>query len=91
MIFDAILLLFEGLIRVLLAPLTLVNITVDFISSISAIRPFLQVVAYLIPFSNILPLIVLSFSILGIKITISIITFILKFIPRTWWIEGSYI
>ena len=91
MIFDAILLIFQGLIKVLLAPLAVVNIAVDFVSSIAIIRPFLQIVAYIIPFQSILPLIILSLTLMGIRITIAIITFILKFIPGMRWLERSFI
>ncbi len=81
MILDAILLVFQGVITVLLAPFGFISVGVDFISKILLFTPFLQVIAYIIPFKNILPLIIITFSLVGIRITISIIKFILKFIP----------
>ena len=91
MITNAIFSIFEGLVNVFLAPLEIINIGINFITPLAAIRPFLEVIAYLFPFSNIVPLIILSLTILGIKITISIITFVMKFIPRFRWIERSFI
>ena len=52
MITDAILLLFQGILNVLLLPLTVINIAVDFVSSIPVVTEFLQVAAYMIPWSN---------------------------------------
>lgn len=81
MIFDAILLLLQRIIQILLAPLTVLNIGIDLVSSIPVVTEFLQVVAYMIPWSNILPLILLMILILLFKSVVSIITFLMKFIP----------
>lgn len=81
MIVDAILLLFQGILNVLLAPLSLLNIAIDFVSSIPVITSFLQVVAYVIPWSNILPLIILTIAIIGFRTAFTLIRTVWNFIP----------
>ena len=81
MITNGILLVFQGIINVLLSPLTVLNISIDFLSSIPYINDFLCVCAYLLPFNNLLPLIILVCSIFVFRITVSIIKLVLDFIP----------
>ncbi|MCI8617513.1 MAG: hypothetical protein HFJ60_04635 [Clostridia bacterium] len=81
MIVDAILLLFQGILNVLLAPLSVLNIAIDFVSSIPVITSFLQVVAYVIPWSNILPLIILSIAIISFRTVFTLIRTVWNFIP----------
>ena len=81
MIIDLILILFQGILNVLLFPLSVINISVDFVSSIPVVTDFLKVAAYILPWSYILPLILLLISISGFKITLSLVKTIVKFIP----------
>ena len=81
MIFDLILTLAHGILSVLLAPLTLINITVNFIGSIPIVVDFLKLVAYVLPWSNILPLFLIIFSTFVFRIVLSVIKAIWKFIP----------
>ena len=81
MIVDLILLVLQGVINIILAPLTLINIAVDFVSSIPVIGEFIQIVAYVLPWNNILPLVAIVVAVFVFRITLSIINFILKFIP----------
>ncbi len=81
MIVDLILLLVQGILNVLLLPLTVVNIAVDLVSSLPVTTEFLQVAAYMIPWSNILPLILLVISFLLFRAVLAIIKTIWKFIP----------
>ena len=74
MIANAILLIFNGLLSVLLAPLQVVNITINIISSIPIVQRFVQVIAYLLPMNNLKPMIFIIIS-LGI---LSIVLGILK-------------
>lgn len=74
MIANAILLIFNGLLSVLLAPLQVVNITINIISSIPVLQRFVQVIAYLLPMNNLKPMIAIIIS-LGV---ISIFTGLLK-------------
>lgn len=67
----------------LLSPLSLINITIDFVASIPIVFSFLQVVAYLLPWKNILPLIILNISLFMLRIIISLIKTIWSIIPFT--------
>ena len=67
----------------LLSPLSLIKITSDFVASIPIVFSFLQVVAYLLPWKNILPLIILNISLFMLRIIISLIKTIWSIIPFT--------
>lgn len=81
MIVDGILAVFYGILNVLLAPLAVVNIAVDFVSSIPVFTSFVQVVAYLFPWNNLMPLIILTIAIIGFRTVFSIIRIVWDFIP----------
>jgi hypothetical protein len=77
MITNAIITVLQGVINILLAPLTVLNIAVDFIGSIPIVVEFLQVVAYVLPWTNLLPL-------FGIVIAGFIFRFVLALIKLVW-------
>ena len=81
MIVDLILVLVKGILEVLLLPLTAINIVVDVASSIPVVSEFLQIVAYLLPWSNILPLIVIVIGIFVFRIAMAVVRAIWHFIP----------
>ena len=81
MITNAILLVFQGIINILLLPLTAINIAIDFVASIPVVVSFLQVIAYILPWSNILPLIILVIAIFSFRIIISLVKLVVEFIP----------
>ena len=81
MILDAILLLFQGIINVLLAPLSVINWAVDLVSSVPVIANFLSIVAYVLPWGNILPLISLIVGMFIFRIFISLIKTIWELLP----------
>ena len=81
MLIDIILTLLAGILNLLLSPLEVVNIAIDFVSSIPILTSFLQVVAYLLPWSNLLPLFVIVIAILNFKLIISFITAVWRLIP----------
>ena len=81
MIVNLILLLVQGILTVLLLPLTVINIAVDLVSSIPVTTEFLQVAAYMIPWSNILPLILLVTGIFIFRAGLALVKVIWKFIP----------
>ena len=81
MIVDAILLILQGAINIILSPFTVLNIAIDFISSIPVFVSFLQVVAYLMPWSNILPIIILNIGIVLFKIGVSVVKTIWDLLP----------
>lgn len=81
MVVNGILLVFQAFLNVLLAPLSVVNVGIDLVSSIPYVGQFLQVVAYILPWSNLLPLILLMISLFLFRIGVSILKFIKGFIP----------
>lgn len=81
MIVDMILLLVQGLLEVLLLPLSAINVVIDFASSIPVVSQFLAIVAYVLPWSNIMPLIVIVVGIFLFRIAMAVIKAIWHFIP----------
>ncbi len=81
MIIDLLLLVLQGALSILLLPLTVVNIVIDFVSGITVFVSFLQVIAYILPWSNILPLIVLTIGLIGLRIGIAIVKTIWDLLP----------
>lgn len=81
MIIDLILLVLQGFLNILLLPLTAVNMAVDLVSSIPIIAEFLQIVAYVLPWGNLLPLILIIFSLGMFKIGVALVKTIWDLIP----------
>lgn len=81
MILDGIFLVLQGVLNIILAPLTVLNISIDFISNIPVVVQFLQVVAYIIPWSNLLPIFIVVISIFVFKIGLTLIKLLINFIP----------
>ena len=81
MIIDLIFLLLKGILEILLLPLTVINVAIDFVVSIPIVVSFLQIVAYVIPWSNILPLIVFTIVIFGFRSILAFINLVWHFIP----------
>ncbi len=81
MIVDLILTLLAGVLKALLTPLEVFNVAVDLVSSMPVVVSFLQIVAYLFPWSNLLPLIFIIFFILNFKFVVSAISALWNLIP----------
>lgn len=81
MILDGILNILGFLFNALLSPLEIINIGIDVVSSIPIVTSFIQVVAYIFPFQNLLPIIIITIAILGFKIVISIIKTLWDLLP----------
>lgn len=81
MILNILLNIITGFLNLLLFPLEAINIGVDFLVGISAIKNFFKIVAFILPWSNILPLIILTISLFVFRIIISIIKTIWELIP----------
>ena len=81
MITNAILLVFQGVLNVLLAPLSVFNIGVDFVSSIPIISSFIKIIAYVLPWSKLTPLISLIVGLFTFRITLALIRLVKGFIP----------
>lgn len=81
MITNAILLVVQGILNVLLLPLTVLNIGVDLVTSIPVISQFLQVIVYVLPWDNFLPLFIFIFAMFVFRCAMALIKLIWKFIP----------
>ena len=81
MITNAILLVFQGFLNVILAPLVVLNITIDLVSSIPVISSFINVVAYVLPWVNILPIILFIIGMFAFRGILALIRLIKSFIP----------
>lgn len=68
-------------IDLLLTPLNLVSWTVDTLINIPLLTDFFSVIAYVMPWSYVTPLIFIIFSIIGFKIVISLIKTIWELLP----------
>lgn len=81
MIVDTLLNILASLFNILLAPLEIINIGIDVVSSIPIVASFIQVVAYIFPFNNLLPIIVIVISIIGFKVIISLLRTLWAILP----------
>ena len=81
MITDAILSFFTSLSSGILSPLIVVDVAVDLLTSIPVVTKFIMFVAYVIPWSNLVPLFVIIMAFLFLRIMIALINFILGFVP----------
>lgn len=81
MITDGLLSFLTSIASGLLAPLGVVDIAVDIVTSIPVVSKFVMFVVYVIPWSNLVPLFVIIFAIMGIRIGVALIRFLLELIP----------
>lgn len=81
MITNGILLIFQNFLNIILLPLTVFNVVIDVASSIPFIAQFLQVVTYIVPWSNLLPIILVMFSMFSFRIGLALIKLIIYIIP----------
>lgn len=81
MITDGILNVLQGILNILLLPLTALNIGIDFLASIPVVVQFLQIVAYVLPWINLLPLFAIIFASFAFRIVLALIKLIWHFIP----------
>lgn len=93
MIIDAILLVFQSFLEVLLAPLTVLNIVIDIVSSIPVVSSFINVVMYILPWSNIAPVVVFIIAMFAFRGVLALIRLIKSFIPTMgyWFRKGDFI
>jgi hypothetical protein len=81
MITNGILLVLQGVINVILLPLSALNVVIDVASSIPVVGQFLQVVAYIVPWSNLLPLFIIAIAIFLFRTTLAVVKLIVEFLP----------
>ena len=81
MITNLILLVFQGVLNILLAPLSVLNFAIDLVSSIPVVCSFINVVAYVLPWGNILPIVIFIIAMFGFRAALALIRLIKSFIP----------
>ncbi len=81
MIVDGILLILQGIVNVLLAPLEVINIGVDLVAGIPIISDFMNVIFYVLPMNNLMPLITLIVSLFMFRAVIALIQTIWNLLP----------
>ncbi len=81
MITDAILNFFAVLANTILSPLSIIDVGVDLITSIPVVTKFILFVAYVIPWDNLVPLFAIVLALIGLRIGISLVKFIITFVP----------
>lgn len=81
MITDAILNFFSVLANTILSPLSIIDIGVDLVTSIPVVTKFILFVAYVVPWDNLVPLFVIVFGLIGFRIGIALVKFVIAFIP----------
>lgn len=81
MIIDLILLVAQVILETLLLPLSVINIGIDFVASLPVIAEFLQIIAYILPWSNLLPLFAIIFASFIFRISIALLNLFWHMIP----------
>lgn len=81
MIVDLILFILKGVLNIILLPISFVNIAIDFVATIPIVENFLQVVYYILPWSNIIPIIIVIFALFVFRIGVSLAKTFITFIP----------
>lgn len=81
MILDGILLVLQGILNVILLPVTALNVGIDLISSIPIVTQFLQLIAYILPWDNLLPIFIFVIGLFVFRIGISLAKLVVHFIP----------
>lgn len=81
MILNLILGILQGIVNILLAPLSVLNFVVDIASSISVVQNFIAVVAYLFPWGNLIPLFAFVFGMFVFRAIVALIKTIWDLLP----------
>lgn len=81
MILDLLFGILQGIVNILLAPLQVLDFVIDFASSFSIVQGFVQVVAYLFPWSNLMPLITFVIGAFIFRSIVSLIKTIWELLP----------
>lgn len=72
MLIDGILVVLKNVLVLTLSPLTVINISVDWITSFESIKVFFSVLAYVLPWGNLKGLFIIVFAVISFRITITI-------------------
>lgn len=71
----------EVVVNILLAPLTVLNFVFDVVSSISIVQGFVKVVAYLLPWSQLTPLVTFIVAMFIFRSIVALIKTIWDLLP----------
>lgn len=81
MIINGCLLILQVIVNILLLPLVPLNWVITTGFSISVISDFINIVAFILPWSNIVPIIIFIFAMFGFRLIISLIKTIWELLP----------
>ena len=81
MIINGFLLILQGIVNILLLPLVPLNWAITTGFSIGVISDFINIVAFILPWSNIVPIIIFIFAMFGFRLAISLIKTIWELLP----------
>lgn len=81
MIIDGLLIILQGIVNILLAPLNVINWVVTTGISIGVISDFINIIVFVLPWKNILPLIGFIVGMFGFRAIISLIKTIWDLLP----------
>ena len=81
MIIEGILSVLGAFVGVLLSPLTLIPLSFNLLSSIPIVMDFIKLIIYVLPWSNLIPLLGVVFAVALFKLIIAILTTIKAIIP----------
>ena len=81
MIINSFLIILKGVVNILLAPLIPLNWAVNAVFSISVISDFINIVAFVLPWSNLVPIIVFIIAMFAFRIVVSLIKTIWDLLP----------
>ena len=81
MIIDGVLLILQGIVNVLLAPLIPLNWAITTAFSIDVISDFINIVAFVLPWPNLVPIIVFIIAMFAFRIIVVLIKTIWDLLP----------
>ena len=81
MIINGFLLILQGIVNILLLPLVPLNWVITTGFSIDVISDFINIIAFILPWSNIVPIIIFIVAMFGFRLAISLIKTIWELLP----------
>lgn len=80
-IIDGFLYVLSIVLDVLLSPLEAIDAAINVVGSIPFLIQFFEVIAYILPWNNLLPLFVIVISVIGFKVVISLLKTLWDILP----------
>lgn len=81
MIIDLFIYVLQGIVNILLAPLSVLNFVFDFASKVTIVQGFVKVVAYLFPWNQLTPLVTFIVAMFIFRSIVSLIKTIWDLLP----------